>query len=128
MCDEFRNSRPFEALPVSFLHVIGVATYQKRTQFGKCCGILGEQSVFVCVSTLHWQHCCCNIQSSSVFLVLFPSSRRQFTFGSNKAKYRLDCNRSCARVFVLLCVCASLHRNFYILNLNLSIYQNRMYI
>lgn len=51
MCDEFRNSRPFEALPVSFLHVIGVATYQKRTQFGKCCGILGGTiSICMCLN------------------------------------------------------------------------------
>lgn len=50
-----------KALPASFLHVTGVATWQKRTQFVKYCGILGGP-ISICMylnialSTLLLQH------------------------------------------------------------------------
>lgn len=121
------KTRASEALPASFLHVTGVATWQKRTQFVECCGILGGP-IEVCM--------CLNIALANVAATFSHCLFYSFFFRRRDFSLHLEATKQSTvwtvidrvRVYLYFCVCASLHRNFYILNLNLSIHQNRMYI
>lgn len=127
ICEEFQNARPGSAATKFFAwhwrcHLTKTYTICQMLWYFRGT----NRGLYVS------QHCIGNIVAATFSYCLFYS----FFFRRRDFSLHLEATKQSTvwtvidrvRVYLYFCVCASLHRNFYILNLNLSIHQNRMYI